>query len=304
MSKRLAILATTTALVAIACPATAQDNSEAVADTALRAGHSWADEPQAGVSWDADAPEGAAYEWESREVVQDTFEDDGYDVEAESHDGANWDGPPPGYRTARRTMHRRGPHHAERSQGPRLAYTAAERDEWLAQCRSLHARQEQVVYYEEEEDADGGLIGGIIGAVTGGFAGNRIADGDRLLGTIVGAGLGGLAGAVIGSIVDGGDDDDDRVAYIADDESFDYGFDYCAAYLQNYERGYGTPAQVAYAPVMMVPVAQGPHQAERRISYRVIEEEVDVDAHEPRPARRHIRRAMPAREQGKLTPNN
>ncbi|HSG56407.1 MAG TPA: hypothetical protein VLA45_13235, partial [Paracoccaceae bacterium] len=127
-----------------------------------------------------------------------------------------------------------------------------------------------------------------------------IADGDRLLGTILGAGVGGLAGAVIGSIVDGGDDDDDRVAYVEDD----YGFDYCAAYLQNYERGYGMPAQVAYAPVMMVPVAQAPHQAERRTSYRVIEEEVAVDAHEPRPARRHIRRAMPVREQGKVTRTN
>ena len=294
MSKRLAILAATTALVAIACPAAAQDNYEAVAENALRAGHSWSDEAQAGVSWDAEAPEAAAYEWESREVVQDTY-DDGYEADTEAYeDGADWDGPPPGYRTARRSM----PHHAERSQTPRLAYTAAERDEWLAQCRALHVQQDAAVYYEEDEDSDGGLIGGIIGAVTGGFAGNRIADGDRLLGTIVGAGVGGLAGAVIGSVIDGRDDDDDRLAYVEDD----YGFDYCAAYLQNYERGYGTPGQVAYAPVMMVPVAQGPNHAERRTSYRVIEEEVEVDAN--RPARRHIRRAMPAREQGKLTRTN
>jgi len=302
MSKRLAILAATTALVAIAVPAAAQDNYEAVADRALRGGHSWSDEAQAGVSWGAEAPEAAAaYEWESREVVQDYDEDDTYeggDYEVEAHDGADWDGPPEGYHTARRTMHRRGPHHAERSQAPRLAYTAAERDEWLAQCRSLHARQDAAVYYEEDDDSDGGLIGGIIGAVTGGFAGNRIADGDRLLGTIVGAGVGGLAGAVMGSVIDDRDDDDDRLAYVEDD----YGFDYCAAYLQNYERGYGTPGQVAYAPVMMVPVAQGPHHAERRTSYRVIEEEVEVDA--DRPARRHIRRAMPAREQGKLTRTN
>ncbi|HSG55721.1 MAG TPA: glycine zipper 2TM domain-containing protein, partial [Paracoccaceae bacterium] len=201
MSKRLAILAATTALASAAFPASAQDNHEAVADTAMHASHSWADEPKAGVSWDADAPQAEVYEYESNAVVQgysDEYEAAEYDAGAygaEAYDNQDRDARPAGYHTARRAMHdRRGPHdgprsHAPRSQAPRLAYTAAERDEWLAQCRSLHARQESVVYYEDEDDADGGLIGGIIGAVTGGFAGNQIADGDRLLGTIIGAGV-------------------------------------------------------------------------------------------------------------------
>jgi hypothetical protein len=301
MSKRLAILAATTALVAVAMPAAAQDNYEAIAQTALRGGQAWADEAQAGVSWGdaasavvADTSYGpdVAYEYESREVVQDTYE-------ANEWQADDWDrdARPDGYHTARRAIPReRGPHRMDRNPAPRLAYSAAERDEWLAQCRALHAPQQATVYYEEEEDRDGGLIGGLIGGLFGGFAGNRIADGDRLLGTIVGAGVGGLAGAVIGSAIDRADDrDDPRMAYVEDD----YGFDYCAAYLQNYERGHGTPSQVTYAPVMMVPVAQGAQRMEHRTSFRVIEEEVEVDARHPRPAPRQIRRAMPPREQGK-----
>lgn len=301
MSKRLAILAAT-ALVAVTLPAAAQPSYETVAQTALRGGQAWADEAQAGVSWgdtanavveDRSYGPDVAYEYESREVVQDIYEDSDWET-------GEWDrdARPEGYHTARRAIHReRGPHRMERNPAPRLAYSAAERDEWLAQCRALHAAQQTMVYYEEEEDRDGGLIGGLLGGIFGGFAGNRIADGDRLLGTIVGAGVGGLAGAVIGSAIDRADDRDDggRMAYVEDD----YGFDYCAAYLQNYERGHGTPSQVTYAPVMMVPVAQGAQRMERRTSYRVIEEEVEVDARHPHPAPRQIRRAMPPREQGK-----
>lgn len=325
MSKRLAILAATTALAASAFPAMAQDNYEAIAQTALRGGQSWADEAQAGVSWQGSAADAVieassygpdiTYEYESREVVQDAYssDDSGWDDavwDADGWEGAGRDAPPPGYRTARRTIERdgphamrgtRGPHRMEQSQAPRLAYTAAERNEWLAQCRALHAPQQTTVYFEEEEDRDGGLIGGLLGAITGGVIGNRVADGDRLLGTVIGAGVGGLAGAVIGSAIDRADDRNDRrPAYVEDD----YGFDYCAAYLQNYERGHGTPGQVAYAPVMMVPVAQGPQHMERRTSYRVIEEEVEVDARHPRPAPRQIRRAMPPREQGKTLRSN
>ena len=120
--------------------------------------------------------------------------------------------------------------------------------------------------------------------------------GDRLAGTLIGAGLGGLSGAVIGAALDGGDYDDDR--YYADEG---YGFDYCEAYLLNYERGYGVPGQVSYAQVSMFPVAQQPmrHEPHRRMITRVIEEEVEVERAAPAP-RRHIRRTAPA-PQGKLS---
>lgn len=290
MSKRLAILAVSTALATLSAPAVAQgigtDETYAdVAAAAMRGGQAiegWADEPQVGAIFDdADSyAEDAAPAYESRPVVQD------YDDAGPDEDWAQ-------DRPAHRSMHH-GRRHAAQSSAPRLAYGAAERAEWLAQCRALHARPAYADYGYEEERDDGneGLIGGLIGAVVGGFAGNRIADGDRLLGTVIGAGAGGLAGAAIGAVIDGlGDDEDERPEYYADDLP---AFDYCEAYLLNYERGYGTPTQVAYAPVMMVPAQQRQVQQRR---YRVIEEEVEVEA----PARQHhARRAAPRRQQGKL----
>lgn len=282
MSKRLAVLAATTALVGLSSPALAQqgwvdDSYDAVAETAMRAGHSWDDEPRAGVSWGDDAAtayeaadEDYGYGYESREVVRDVYQDGGAPA------------------------------------APRLAYGAAERAEWLSQCRALHARPEYDGYgddYGDEDDRDGGLIGGLIGAVTGMFAGNRIADGNRLLGTAIGAGVGGLAGAVIGSVIDGQDDDDRRPVYNGDDG---YAFDYCEAYLLNYERGYGVPGHAAYAPVVMVPVAQQGYgqTVQPRRAYRVIEEEVVAETGAPVEPQRGLRRAIPAREQGKLLRTN
>jgi L-methionine (R)-S-oxide reductase len=83
------------------------------------------------------------------------------------------------------------------------------------------------------------------------------------------------------------------VAYYAAEEP---GFDYCEAYLLNWERGYGVPGQLAYAPVVAIPAAHYGY-TERRgsgVRHRVIEEEVLVEA-EPAP-RRQIRRAMPRRD--------
>ncbi len=311
MSKRLAILAASTALVTLSTPAAAQvvqvDESytEAV-DAVMRGGRAvegWADEPQVGVDFaEPDAVdaviEDAAYDYEQREVVQsyDQADEGGEWVEERGTDAGLDDAG-----DVRRGHHRRGHHrgrHAMQPQTPRLAYGPAERAEWLAQCRSLHARPvEPVYFYEDENDADEGLIGGLLGAVVGGVIGNRVNDSDRLLGTVIGAGAGGLAGAVIGSVIDGlGDDADERpVAHYADEEPR---FDYCEAYLLNYERGYGTPVQVAYAPVMMVPVAQQPMQRQvHQRRYRMIEEEVEVEA----PTRdHHIRHVTPPRDHGKL----
>ena len=191
-------------------------------------------------------------------------------------------------------------HHTSYEDAPAYAYSAEQREEWLAQCRALRARYDEVGYYEDDDDGDGGLLGGLLGAIAGGVVGNRVADGERLVGTLIGAGLGGLAGAVIGSALDGGDDDDDD--YYGDG----YGFDYCEAYLLNYERGYGVPSQVTYAPVTMVPVAQQTmthrqHRPHRRVVTRVVEQEV---VREHAPARRVVRRAAPAprRQHGKVQP--
>jgi hypothetical protein len=73
MSKRLAVLAATTALVGLSHPAMAQqgwvDGSyDAVAETAMRGGHSWSDEPQAGVSWGAEGAAAGAAKRSARAV--------------------------------------------------------------------------------------------------------------------------------------------------------------------------------------------------------------------------------------------
>lgn len=291
MSKRLAVLAATTALATLSSPVAAQDGwsqgdyATTAAERAMRAGEGWDGESGAGVSW-------GEVESYSEEVVQD-YGAAGTRVISDSADHAD-------YRETRGEMHgdhRHGSHHrshAPRSQAPRLAYGAAERAEWLSQCRALRAQPVEPAYYYEEEDDDGGLIGGLLGAVVGGFAGNRIADGDRLLGTVIGVGIGGIAGAVIGSVIDGADDEDEIVEYAAEEP----GFDYCEAYLLNWERGYGAPGQLAYAPVVAVPVAQYGYAdtRSRSVRHRVIEEEVLVEAEEDHAPRRQIRRAMPRRD--------
>ena len=285
MSKRLAILAATSPLAFLALPTAAQvdDRYEFV-------------EP--------------VIETYSEEVVQDItgLEDDPRDAGAdyardghEYHDGPEYDDA--GYDDRPRHHGRRG-HHGRGHRAPAapatpvLAYSAAERAEWLSQCRALHASQDEPLYYYEDarEDGDGGLIGGLVGAVAGGFIGNRVADSHRLTGTLVGAGIGGLAGAVIGSVIDNADDDDDRRLAAAPPQ--EPGFDYCEAYLLNYERGYGTPGQVTYAPVMMVPVAQGQMSGHdgHRGARRMIVEEVEIEADEPAP-RHTARRVIHRREE-------
>lgn len=299
MSKRLAILAVSTALATFSAPATAQavpgDNDYAdVAAAAMRGGQAiegWADESRAGVDYGQVVTAEPSYDYEQREVVQ-TYDDAASDDDWAPVNGQrHGDGHHAGHR---------GSHHAMPSQAPRLAYGAAERAEWLAQCRALHARPAEPphYYYDDEDDGNEGLIGGLIGAVVGGFAGNRIADGDRLLGTVIGVGAGGLAGAAIGAVIDGlGDDEDERPEYYAEAEP---SFDYCEAYLLNYERGYGTPGQVAYAPVMVMPVDH--HQVQQR-RYQVIEEEVEVET-AASVRQHHARRAAPRREAGKLIRTN
>lgn len=195
--------------------------------------------------------------------------------------------------------HHRNPHHLGASPDGRLAYTLAEREAWLADCRILMSRAGGYYEYDDyyRDDADGGLIGGLLGAVAGGFAGNRIDDGDRLAGTLIGAGIGGVAGAVIGSLIDGGGDDRRR-----DDDDVDanalYAARYCDAYLRRYEMGGGTGfGGMSYQPVMMVQtVARAPHghsghRHGPECTTTIREEWVEV---ERPPVRRPIRRPAPA----------
>ncbi|WP_237438076.1 glycine zipper 2TM domain-containing protein [Alteraurantiacibacter buctensis] len=240
-------------------------------------------------------------EWESEEAAAGASYAHGDRGSYGSEDYVEWEEEPA------RPMHRmrHGGHrqHMAPGQPRQLAYSPEERAEWLRQCRALHTSHDEPVYVDRDGDGDADIIGGVIGAVAGGVIGNRVANrGDRLAGTLIGAGLGGLAGAVVGAVIDGIDDDDDYHEVAAPQ---DPGFDYCEAYLINYERGYGVPQQMAYAPVMMVPVAQG-MATPRHGARRIIEEEIEVEAEAPRGPRRHTARRVIHRQAAddKRTPIN
>ncbi|MGB3166301.1 MAG: glycine zipper 2TM domain-containing protein [Alteraurantiacibacter sp.] len=186
-------------------------------------------------------------------------------------------------------------HHRGGHRGPRLAYTRAERNQWLMDCQYLMA--DGGGYYDDYGDYDddnGALVGGLLGAVAGGIAGNRIGAGDRLLGTVIGAGVGGVAGAAIGSVLDG--DGDGRFS-----RNELWAARYCEAYLRRHELGGG---EFAYGQrVAMVPASsarRGHHhrQGEQcNVCREVVTEEwVDIEAPAPRPhrARRVIHRQTPA----------
>ena len=181
----------------------------------------------------------------------------------------------------------------------RLAYTMAEREAWLSDCRLLMADgggYDDDRYYDRRGD-NGTVIGGVVGAVAGGVIGNRVADGNRTAGTLIGAGLGGLAGAAVGSALDSdGDGYASRGEIWADR--------YCQAYLRRYEMGGGGWAHGQQ--MIVVPVAahgMTGHRHSPRCTTTVTEEIVAVEeaAPAPRPrARRVVRRQV--REAGKLTP--
>jgi hypothetical protein len=276
MSLRIAILAATSPLALVALPVHAQTaDTGAGADSAV-VFDSYSEPVIQGAGDFAEDPAetGAAYAGDDYEIeYEPEYEPEYVDEETHGHDPAR-------HRMAGHHAHRviehRRPEHNTASTTPRLAYGATERAEWLSQCRALHAApaQPRVIYADDDRGGNGGLVGGLIGAVVGAGAGNRIADRHRLTGTLVGAGIGGIAGAVIGSVIDNARDRDEGIRVI--DAPQEQGFDYCEAYLLNYERGYGAPAQLAYAPVTMTPVAQPRHTA-----HRVIEEEIEVEADEP-----------------------
>lgn len=208
--------------------------------------------------------------------------------------GADWasprGGPPPrqdGYRGDYSGSYQEYPPYQE-------PWSRADREAWLADCRAAYYD------YDDEDRGEGGTIGSVLGAIIGGVAGNRIVDGERLAGTLIGAGVGGLAGAVIGAAIAASGDDDD-----------DYGAEECEGYLAQQQAAWRNPApaygqgyhaQMAYAyPVMMIRV---PIQREHRHRhthgpecYEWVEEEV---VFEEAPAPR-IRREIP-RQPTKLVP--
>lgn len=133
-------------------------------------------------------------------------------------------------------------HHGQAGPGDGrpLGYTPQQRAAWLDQCRASYLRSDY-------RNGNGAVIGGLVGAAVGGFAGNRIADGNRLLGTVVGAGVGGLAGAAIGDAADRDARRDGEAAAI----------DQCENYLRRYEASYAAPGYShapGYGPVQWVRV--------------------------------------------------
>lgn len=156
-----------------------------------------------------------------------------------------------------------------------VAYSPRERALWLEDCQA-HLLGD--AYYESDDGRDrrGSTIGGLIGAVTGGLIGNRLADGHRLGGTLIGAGVGGLAGAVIGGAIDAAARRDRR-----DDAELAYR--QCAAHLDRYEHDLRRSAHGS-AGMVRVPITTTYRYAPAR--ERVVEEwfEEEVTAQTPPPA--------------------
>lgn len=182
-----------------------------------------------------------------------------------------------------------------------------ERDQWIAECeRRTDGRGDR---------EKGGIIGGLLGAIAGGIIGNRVSDGERLGGTLIGAGVGGLGGLLIGSLIGGGRDDrgdydceaaldgylsqyghggyysahgstraipaDTYPAY-APPVRHDYGYGYSPAY-QSYGYNYAPPPQIVYVPVQI-------QHHQRVIVRETVREEIvpgavrEVPRPSPRPA--------------------
>ena len=161
-----------------------------------------------------------------------------------------------------------------------------ERDQWLDECeRRTSGRGNR---------EKGGIIGGLLGAIAGGIIGNRVADSERLGGTLIGAGVGGIAGVVLGSLIGGGRNDrgdydceaaldgylsqyghTGRIAAhpapaygYAQPAHHGYGYGYAPAY-QAYSYSYAPPQQVVYVPVY--------YEVQQRVIVReTVREEVEI----------------------------
>lgn len=187
-------------------------------------------------------------------------------------------------------------HHAGPPIPPQPAF---DREAWLDQCRAQYRD-----YRDNRGRRDGGIGGGILGAAVGGVIGNRVADGDRLAGTLIGAGVGGIAGAVLGSAI-GGSSDRRREARAADeceawlDRYLAGGYGH-AGYGQGYGQGYygygygypgygyGYAMHMTYVPVLVAV----PQRAVVRET--VTEEWVEVERTHTRPVKKVHYHPVPA----------
>lgn len=195
------------------------------------------------------------------------------------------------------------------SYGPAYGYSPAanvfERDQWIEECEQRTSGR--------DDREKGGIIGGLLGAIAGGLIGNRVADGDRLAGTLIGAGVGGIGGVLLGGLIGGGRNDRgdydceaaldsylsqhghagphaaQRVAYrtipapayAPPPPAYGYGYGYAPSY-QSYRYSYAPPQQIVYVPVRY-------EQQQRVIVRETVTEEIipgavrNVPAPEPRP---------------------
>ena len=178
---------------------------------------------------------------------------------------------------------------------PAYAPMVLDREQWIAECERRTAGR--------SDDEKSGIIGALIGAVGGGIAGHELAAaGDALGGALIGGGVGALAGLAIGSLIGGGDDDEEDAydcegvldAYL--EQHADHGVRYAsrtipvaaapvqapppAAYYPGYNYGYNyAPAPTYYQQqqtMVMVPVTT--YQQQRVIVRETVREEyVEVE---------------------------
>lgn len=161
-----------------------------------------------------------------------------------------------------------------------------DRDEWLADCREG--------YRNPRRSNSGAVGGGILGAAVGGVIGNRVADGNRLAGTLIGAGVGGLAGLAIGSAIAGSGDRrrarEACEAWLDDYRAGRYGGGYWQqggygqhGYGYGYAHGYYT---MTYVPVL-VAVPQRAIVRET-VTEEWVEERSHSHTYHPKPAAKRV----------------
>ncbi|MEM7780442.1 MAG: hypothetical protein AAF697_08650 [Pseudomonadota bacterium] len=115
-------------------------------------------------------------------------------------------------------------------------------EQWIAECEDRTNGR--------DDREKGGIIGGLLGAITGGIIGNRVADGDRLAGTLIGVGTGGIAGVLLGNLIGGGRNDrgDYDCEAALDSYLSQYGYPGAAPVARIASRSIPAPAYPAYAP--------------------------------------------------------
>lgn len=137
-----------------------------------------------------------------------------------------------------------------------------DRASWLAECRDR--------LNDYDEDDRGNVLAPLLGAAIGGVIGNRIADGNRLGGTLLGAGGGALAGLAADRLLNR---DDGRPAPGQRDECETYLDEYMARAPQNAPTTNFAPGEQYMLVPVTVPVAQ-------KATYRIVPVEDPLESEE------------------------